>query len=337
MTGVKENLVEKLTCIVCQEAFDPKVHQPVALPGCGHTFCRPCVEKLQRRSYVLPCPTCRHPYKGEEAAHLPTNYLVLNLLPSVLQKEDKLEQMETTENFTNKLKEKFDPGPSKQENKPQEDAVINDENIEGMKKEININKKNLELDDSDMDQDDEVLVRRDQGGLHKMTHNTQGSTPENGPLTFCETPSERGITNHTVWHKDWRFWLLFVVFVVIMAAVGCGVALGCSMHVVNQLGFTSSGITRNSYASKLMSSTARTNKGVIPSESWVAWLQNAGNKGFQSKHQAIIGVLVALAFAVVGTMLFWIMVIICLLIQRRRHRKNEHYLLSNRRLPLLST
>ncbi|XP_071536323.1 uncharacterized protein [Panulirus ornatus] len=45
-------------CPLCSELYDDERHQPVLLPRCGHTFCRPCLAKGEKRGH-FPCPTCR--------------------------------------------------------------------------------------------------------------------------------------------------------------------------------------------------------------------------------------------------------------------------------------
>ncbi|XP_071537092.1 uncharacterized protein [Panulirus ornatus] len=69
-------------CLLCQECFDDGQHIPVALPACGHTFCRPCLVRLRdmRANSAFKCPTCRKEYQECTPENLPCNWVVLNLL-----------------------------------------------------------------------------------------------------------------------------------------------------------------------------------------------------------------------------------------------------------------
>nr|XP_053647388.1 uncharacterized protein LOC128698955 [Cherax quadricarinatus] len=72
--------MEELSCSVCSEVFLGGVRDPVVLPQCGHTFCRPCLLSLETMHYSLKCPACRRRHKGASVTHLPTNFTVLNLV-----------------------------------------------------------------------------------------------------------------------------------------------------------------------------------------------------------------------------------------------------------------
>nr|XP_045598248.1 uncharacterized protein LOC123758107 [Procambarus clarkii] len=71
--------MDELACSVCSEEFRGGIREPVVLPQCGHTFCRPCLLSLQAMHPSLRCPACRRRHKGASVAHLPTNFTVLNL------------------------------------------------------------------------------------------------------------------------------------------------------------------------------------------------------------------------------------------------------------------
>lgn len=71
---------ESVSCLVCTNDFDNRDHEPVALPACGHTFCRPCILRLERTQRILRCPECRRPHEGEAPANLPVNDLLLNVV-----------------------------------------------------------------------------------------------------------------------------------------------------------------------------------------------------------------------------------------------------------------
>ncbi|KAK8741358.1 hypothetical protein OTU49_002625 [Cherax quadricarinatus] len=72
--------MEVLTCSVCSEVFDGDVREPVMLPQCGHTFCRPCLLNLQDTEPAFKCPTCRRRYSGPHVVDLPVVYMILDIV-----------------------------------------------------------------------------------------------------------------------------------------------------------------------------------------------------------------------------------------------------------------
>ena len=70
---------ELLTCSVCCERYSDEERQPVVLPRCGHTFCRPCVTLLLAANLII-CPTCRTEQRIESAHRLPTEYTLLAII-----------------------------------------------------------------------------------------------------------------------------------------------------------------------------------------------------------------------------------------------------------------
>lgn len=67
-----------MTCIVCSELYTRGSREPVVLPLCGHTFCRPCLCNLENTGR-LSCPTCRQTYVGPPIDQLPTVFALLSL------------------------------------------------------------------------------------------------------------------------------------------------------------------------------------------------------------------------------------------------------------------
>ena len=53
----KEKIEKYLTCSICQEIFD----EPTRI-SCGHTFCKTCLEKWEKKSREGLCPLCRTKY-----------------------------------------------------------------------------------------------------------------------------------------------------------------------------------------------------------------------------------------------------------------------------------
>ncbi|KAK8380554.1 hypothetical protein O3P69_016863 [Scylla paramamosain] len=64
-------------CMVCQTTWDNKRHQPVALPACGHSFCRHCLIKLRNVKEVVECPICRKVLVDLLPEDLPVNWALL--------------------------------------------------------------------------------------------------------------------------------------------------------------------------------------------------------------------------------------------------------------------
>lgn len=50
--------METNTCSICFELMLPKIHSPILLFPCGHTFCKECIEHNQRAG-KRTCPWCR--------------------------------------------------------------------------------------------------------------------------------------------------------------------------------------------------------------------------------------------------------------------------------------
>nr|XP_045625791.1 interferon alpha-inducible protein 27-like protein 2B isoform X1 [Procambarus clarkii] len=75
-------------CQVCENRFDAYRRVPVALPACGHTFCRRCLVKIRNLTHAINCPLCRRRHEGPEPEDLPVNRLVMDLLESDAQESD---------------------------------------------------------------------------------------------------------------------------------------------------------------------------------------------------------------------------------------------------------
>ncbi|KAF2364942.1 B-box-type zinc finger [Trinorchestia longiramus] len=70
---------ELLTCSVCCERYCEVDRQPVLLPRCGHSFCRPCVTLLLSGGCII-CPTCRTDQRVDSAHRLPTEFTLLAII-----------------------------------------------------------------------------------------------------------------------------------------------------------------------------------------------------------------------------------------------------------------
>lgn len=72
-------------CSVCLNPWDREDHLPVALPACGHSFCRNCLVVMYRNDECIRCPTCRKVYKDIRPEDLPPNFALLDLVDSNVQ------------------------------------------------------------------------------------------------------------------------------------------------------------------------------------------------------------------------------------------------------------
>ncbi|XP_022247506.1 roquin-1-like isoform X1 [Limulus polyphemus] len=66
--------LEFLSCPICYNEFEPSLRRPISL-GCGHTFCRSCLSKLQRKQ----CPFDQTSI-SIDISQLPENYALLQLV-----------------------------------------------------------------------------------------------------------------------------------------------------------------------------------------------------------------------------------------------------------------
>ncbi|XP_064079172.1 E3 ubiquitin-protein ligase TRIM39-like [Macrobrachium nipponense] len=72
--------MDDLSCAVCSDVYEVRTRDPVSLPKCGHTFCRPCLTSLQHQSLLFKCPSCRTQHTGAIIANLPPVYALLSIL-----------------------------------------------------------------------------------------------------------------------------------------------------------------------------------------------------------------------------------------------------------------
>ncbi|CAL4125533.1 unnamed protein product, partial [Meganyctiphanes norvegica] len=86
--------MEDLQCAVCSEDYEASTREPVMLPSCGHTFCRPCLANLESNG-PLDCPSCRKRHAWPMVHELPSNFIALSLLDS--KKAKKCSESDTSE------------------------------------------------------------------------------------------------------------------------------------------------------------------------------------------------------------------------------------------------
>ncbi|CAL4139163.1 unnamed protein product, partial [Meganyctiphanes norvegica] len=75
--------MDELVCGVCSEEYCGVTHEPVVLPLCGHTYCRPCLNTIQHDRQGLECPSCRRKDTMHRIEHLPTAFIILSLATTI--------------------------------------------------------------------------------------------------------------------------------------------------------------------------------------------------------------------------------------------------------------
>jgi hypothetical protein len=65
-----------MECSICFDAYDEQLHRPLFL-NCGHTFCKLCLQGLERGG--ITCPVCNAKIPIESLEQLPINYSVLSV------------------------------------------------------------------------------------------------------------------------------------------------------------------------------------------------------------------------------------------------------------------
>lgn len=67
-----------MECPSCFELYDQDIHVPLNFP-CGHTFCRICINILERQYQNVKCPMCGLEFKLMGMHRLSKNYIALGL------------------------------------------------------------------------------------------------------------------------------------------------------------------------------------------------------------------------------------------------------------------
>ncbi|KAK4323958.1 hypothetical protein Pmani_005375 [Petrolisthes manimaculis] len=272
---------ERVACGVCEEDMDQNIRQPVALPACGHTFCRKCLEQLfHTYGQHFRCPTCRAPHQGEDIASLPVNYLVL----SFISPSQNTKVPNTTTNDTVKKDIIYNNSP---ENTNSQLPLLTPLD----KMEL----KNMSTRDGG------VLKERDNISLHSTNQGVNDDKEEILRRGHEEDGTGRMRRGCYISGRQ-KICLLVFGVILVLVGLGAGVAIGSAPAILAQLGFTEDGVAKGTYASNLMSSTARANNGTIPKNSLASWLQQAGHKGLNNDHKSYFGLTgagIGLATAVV--------------------------------------
>lgn len=77
-----------LYCEICTQRYNTTDRRPTLLPQCGHTFCKECLCKANRRNHM--CPHCRQNTNKNVDQH-PTNFAILDFLKES-EEDSKLKQ-----------------------------------------------------------------------------------------------------------------------------------------------------------------------------------------------------------------------------------------------------
>ncbi|XP_069949717.1 uncharacterized protein [Cherax quadricarinatus] len=73
-------------CPLCEKLFDRQDHEPIALPACGHTYCRKCLIMIHSVRESISCPRCKKLHTGPTPDVLPMNRALLDILECIEQK-----------------------------------------------------------------------------------------------------------------------------------------------------------------------------------------------------------------------------------------------------------
>lgn len=337
---------ESVSCLVCTNDFDNRDHEPVALPACGHTFCRPCILRLERTQRILRCPECRRPHEGEAPANLPLNDLLLNIV-SQSQRDNacvKTDDLGSTQrggarrkHFSKKMKkgrkgdnksyshpsckagEESDQGSfgkngcnevTDNESDSGKGSVSEDDGINGMRKD------DEDLSSSKEDSDDSLSPRRKKRDTcaKRREHDSKNECSDSDN----DSPADG---SRTKWSNNSGNPLLSIKPTLNDINRNRGAAdqlVNIDLEIIQpeiiqpqrrcqSLGFTSKGTRKNSHASSWQSKIQKSNSGKIDGNSYFATLQKASTKGFNITWKVAITSL----GAVVGGFLFLPCVFCC--------------------------
>ena len=84
-------LRNRMSCRVCHEQFDNKIHVPKMLP-CQHTFCQICLSSIAAGSNTLTCPLCKSKHSVPNNGFT-MNRAVMDIIEEI-QKDCKISQTE---------------------------------------------------------------------------------------------------------------------------------------------------------------------------------------------------------------------------------------------------
>lgn len=155
---------------------------------------------------------------------------------------------------------------------------------------------------------DDPYMKENRKNSFQETEGTLGMAEANGPSVFCGRK---------------KVWVGAVILMVVLAGIGAGVSLASASHILHELGFTSKGVASKSFASRLMSSTSQANNHTVPKDSWVSWLQRAGQRGLTAEHQAYFGSGGAIAGIAVAVMVVLVALVVAVTLRRCRQQKSS--------------
>ena len=71
-----------MECPKCKFSYDPEIHVPLLLMGCGHTLCRICAEKIYTQNTII-CTECRLTSTASSIKDFPTNMALLRIAKKI--------------------------------------------------------------------------------------------------------------------------------------------------------------------------------------------------------------------------------------------------------------
>ena len=79
-----------MDCSICNEDFNEKVHRPISLNPCGHSFCLKCINQLPNQV----CPNCRIDIQSKTV-----NYGIMNMLKDIARSKSSMIPARHNETF----------------------------------------------------------------------------------------------------------------------------------------------------------------------------------------------------------------------------------------------
>ncbi|XP_063882632.1 uncharacterized protein LOC135112272 [Scylla paramamosain] len=250
-------------CMVCQTTWDNKRHQPVALPACGHSFCRHCLIKLRNVKEVVECPICRKVLVDLLPEDLPVNWALLQSVDPSPNME--FEEWARASGLTDSTIKKL---VSEDLNSRVALKLLNGNDIFELGLTIGQRKILMAI----VEELQEPETRKDTQKA-PSDGKKQQSSDNNMPLKKEDPEGEdpKSDKKNDVAKK-------IIIGTAVGGLVGVG-AVVAAPFALAAAGFTSAGIAAGSLAASMMSSAAIANGGAIAAGSTVAVLQSIGAVG----------------------------------------------------------
>lgn len=272
---VFEKIMDKVVteCTVCQTTWDSKRHQPVALPACGHSFCRHCLIKLCNIKETVECPICRKPLVGLHPEDLPVNWALLQFVDPNPNME--FEEWARASLLTDSTIKKL---VSEDLNSRLALKLLNGNDI--LELGLTIGQRKILM--AIVEELQEPEAEKDSQKAPSDGRKQLSSDNKNVPL---KTQAPKGEDPKSDKKNNVAKKILIGTAVGGLVGVGAVVAAPFALAAA---GFTSTGIAAGSLAASMMSSAAIANGGAIAAGSTVAVLQTAGAVGIPLAANAAI-------------------------------------------------